>query len=229
MSRCPSTYSSPLLITGFDPAVAGRGKGGPEAHLAGRTAPFRRPAAAGILGRLWSGCLAFLRAPGMGPRNTPLSPHAVRRVRSKSATQPALVVAGQQRPTPKPELKSRFIDDSKQPCIPGQFWVNFTPFVAKVHSHRPRRQLLAVIGGCKHYASMPHVLIRDVPEDVHAALQRRAERRHLSLQQYLAAELRHLAEQRSVSEVLDEVEAQHGGRVGLQAAVADLDDERSRR
>ena len=82
---------------------------------------------------------------------------------------------------------------------------------------------------CKHYASMPHVLVRDVPEDVHAALQRKAERRHQSLQQYLAVELRHLAEQRSVSEVLDEVEAQHGGRVGLQAAVADLDEERSRR
>ena len=76
---------------------------------------------------------------------------------------------------------------------------------------------------------MPNALVRDVPEDVHAALQRKAERRHQSLQQYLAVELRHLAEQRSISEVLDEVEAQHGGRVGLQAAVADLDEERSRR
>ena len=92
-----------------------------------------------------------------------------------------------------------------------------------------RRRLLAVTSICKHYASMPHVLVRDVPEDVHAALQRKAERRHQSLQQYLAVELRHLAEQRSISEVLDEVEAQQGGRVGLQAAVADLDEERSRR
>jgi hypothetical protein len=89
--------------------------------------------------------------------------------------------------------------------------------------------LLAVLSRCKHYASMPNVLVRDVPEDVHAALQRKAERRHQSLQQYLAVELRHLAEQRSISEVLDEVEVQHGGRVGLQAAVADLDEERSRR
>ena len=64
---------------------------------------------------------------------------------------------------------------------------------------------------------------------MHAALQRKAERRHQSLQQYLAAELRHLAEQRSISEVLDEVDVQLGGRVGLQAAVADLDEERSRR
>src|SRR4051795_2845318 len=94
---------------------------------------------------------------------------------------------------------------------------------------RARQRLLAVGSRCKQYASMPHVLVRDVPEDVHAALQRKAERRHQSLQQYLAVELRHLAEQRSISEVLDEVEAQHGGRVGLQAAVADLDEERSRR
>jgi hypothetical protein len=76
---------------------------------------------------------------------------------------------------------------------------------------------------------MPNVLVRDVPEGVHAALQRKAERAHQSLQQYLAVELRRLAEQRSLGEVLDEIEAQHGGRVGLQAAVADLDDERSHR
>lgn len=49
------------------------------------------------------------------------------------------------------------------------------------------------------------------------------------LQQYLAAQLRHLAEHRSISEVLDEVEAQHGGRVGLDTAVDDLDEERSAR
>ena len=82
---------------------------------------------------------------------------------------------------------------------------------------------------CKHNASMPNVLVRDVPDDVHAALQRKAAHRHQSLQQYLAAELLHLAEHRSISEVLDEVEGQHGGRVGLGAAVEDLDEERSQR
>lgn len=75
---------------------------------------------------------------------------------------------------------------------------------------------------------MPNVLVRDVPDDVHAELQRRARLRHQSLQQYLAAELRQLAERRSVSEVLDEVESQQGGQVGFAAAVADLDEERSR-
>lgn len=84
-------------------------------------------------------------------------------------------------------------------------------------------------GQCKHYVSVPHVLVRDVPDDVHAALQRRAEQRHQSLQQYLAAEFRQLAERRSVSELLDEIEGQQGGRVGFTAAVSDLEEERSRR
>lgn len=76
---------------------------------------------------------------------------------------------------------------------------------------------------------MPHVLVRDVPEAIHAALRRKAEHRHQSLQQYLAVELRHLAERSSISDVLDDVEAQRAGRVGLTAAVADLDEERSAR
>jgi plasmid stability protein len=76
---------------------------------------------------------------------------------------------------------------------------------------------------------MPHVLVRDVPDDVHSALQRKAEHHHQSLQQYLALELRHLAERRSISEVLDEVEVQRGGQVGFDAAVADLDEERTQR
>jgi plasmid stability protein len=50
---------------------------------------------------------------------------------------------------------------------------------------------------------MPNLLVRDVPDDVHAALQRRAERRGQSLQQFLTSELRRLAERPSVDEVLD--------------------------
>ena len=76
---------------------------------------------------------------------------------------------------------------------------------------------------------MPNVLVRDVPEDVHTVLQDKAARRHQSLQQYLSAELRHLAEHRSLAEVLDEIETQHGGRVGLATAARDLDAERSAR
>ncbi len=76
---------------------------------------------------------------------------------------------------------------------------------------------------------MPNVLVRDVPDDVHAALQRRAERRGQSLQQFLASELRRLAERPGVDEVLERVERHRGGRVGLQQAADDLAAERERR
>jgi plasmid stability protein len=75
---------------------------------------------------------------------------------------------------------------------------------------------------------MPNVLVRDVPEDVHAALQRRAEQQGQSLQQYLAGELRRLAERPSIDEVLDRIESRSGGRVGLQQAADDLAEERQR-
>lgn len=76
---------------------------------------------------------------------------------------------------------------------------------------------------------MPDVLVRDVPDDVHAATQRQAEHRSQSLEQYLAAGLRSLAERRSISGVLDEVKAQRGGRVGSSAAARDADEARSER
>jgi plasmid stability protein len=76
---------------------------------------------------------------------------------------------------------------------------------------------------------MANLLVRDVPDGVHAALQRRAEQRGQSLQQYLAGELRRLAERPSLEEVLDRIERHRGGRVGLRQAVEDLRDERARR
>lgn len=76
---------------------------------------------------------------------------------------------------------------------------------------------------------MPHVLVRDVPEDVHAALRRKAERHHQSLQQYLSAELRNLATRRQISDVLEDIETRHGGQVGFGQAVDDLADERTGR
>jgi plasmid stability protein len=76
---------------------------------------------------------------------------------------------------------------------------------------------------------MPNVLVRDLPDDVHATLQGRAERRGQSLQQYLAAELKRLAERPSVDEVLDRIEKRRGGRVGLTQAAQDVSEERSQR
>lgn len=74
-----------------------------------------------------------------------------------------------------------------------------------------------------------NVLVRDIPDDVHAALQRRAERRGQSLQQYLAGELRRLAEQPTVEEVLEQIDQRRGGVVGLAQAAEDLHEERVRR
>jgi antitoxin FitA len=76
---------------------------------------------------------------------------------------------------------------------------------------------------------MPNVLVRDVPEEVHAALARRAESRGQSLQQYLAGELRRLAERPGMEEVLDRIGRHRGGRVGLAQAAQDLAEERSGR
>ena len=76
---------------------------------------------------------------------------------------------------------------------------------------------------------MPNVLVRDIPDDIHAALQRRAERRGQSLQQYLVGELRRLAERPAVDEVLDRIGHRSGGRVGLRQAAEDLAGERARR
>jgi hypothetical protein len=76
---------------------------------------------------------------------------------------------------------------------------------------------------------MPNVLVRGVSEEVHAALQRRAEERGQSLQQYLAGELKRLAERPTLSEVLDRIERRRGGRIGLGQAAEDIAEERTRR
>jgi antitoxin FitA len=75
---------------------------------------------------------------------------------------------------------------------------------------------------------MPNVLVRDVPEDVHANLQRRAEEAGQSLQQYLASELTRLASTPTMAQVLAKITRRRGGRVGLDVAVADLDEDRQR-
>jgi len=76
---------------------------------------------------------------------------------------------------------------------------------------------------------MPNVLVRDLPADVHVELQRRAEQRGQSLQQYLASELKRLAEKPTLQDVLARIERRRGGEVGLLQAVDDIAEERSRR
>lgn len=76
---------------------------------------------------------------------------------------------------------------------------------------------------------MPNILVRGVPEEVHAVLQRRAEQRGQSLQQYLAAELKRLADKPTLPDVLERIEQRRGGEIGLLQAVDDITAERSRR
>ena len=73
---------------------------------------------------------------------------------------------------------------------------------------------------------MPNVMVRDLSDDVHAGLQRRAQAAGQSLQQFLVGELTRLATTPTMTEVLERIELRRGGAVGFDAAVRDLDDER---
>lgn len=96
------------------------------------------------------------------------------------------------------------------------------------HKMSEQDRPVAAQRACLHNESMKNVLIRDMPEDVHARLQARARERGQSLQQYLANELRRLAEAPTLDEVLARIETRSGGRVGFAQAVSDLEAERSR-
>ena len=74
---------------------------------------------------------------------------------------------------------------------------------------------------------MTNVLVRDLTEETHRELVRRAEERGQSLQQYLAAELTRLAVSPTLDDVLRRIDARRGGRVGFAQAAADLAAERS--
>lgn len=76
---------------------------------------------------------------------------------------------------------------------------------------------------------MPNVLIRDLPPEIHASLQRRAEAAGQSLQLYLTNELSRVAQSPTLADVMERIAERSGGRVGLETAVDDLHDERTQR
>jgi antitoxin FitA len=76
---------------------------------------------------------------------------------------------------------------------------------------------------------MPHVQVRDVPEEVHDVLVRRAQAAGQSLQQYLASELARLAATPTLDEVLDRIENHVTGHLSGIEAVKALEAERDRR
>ena len=77
--------------------------------------------------------------------------------------------------------------------------------------------------------AMPSVLIRDLPEETHATLRRRAANEGKSLQRYLVAVLERHAERPTIDELMDRIDARSGGHVPYEQAVEDLVEDRERR
>ena len=67
-------------------------------------------------------------------------------------------------------------------------------------------------------AGVPSVQVKDVPDDVHATLRRRAAIAGQSLQEYLLARLVDEARSPTLDEVLARAEHRTGGQVSLAAA-----------
>jgi antitoxin FitA len=76
---------------------------------------------------------------------------------------------------------------------------------------------------------MPSVQIKDVPEQTHAVLRRRAAAAHQSLQEYLRTRLIEEASQPTLDEVLERAGGRSGGGVPVRDAVAALRADRDRR
>ncbi|MGU3435109.1 FitA-like ribbon-helix-helix domain-containing protein [Actinomycetes bacterium M1A6_2h] len=75
---------------------------------------------------------------------------------------------------------------------------------------------------------MPSVQIKDVPDEVHATLRRRAAAAHQSLQEYLRSRLIAEASRPTVDEILDRAGARSGGRASIQSVNAALREDRDR-
>lgn len=67
--------------------------------------------------------------------------------------------------------------------------------------------------------AMPSIQVKDVPEDVHSILRRRAGASGRSLQEYLLARLVDEARTPTLEEVLERIEHRTGGRVSVKDAV----------
>ena len=66
---------------------------------------------------------------------------------------------------------------------------------------------------------VPSIQVKDVPDEVHATLRRRAAVAGMSLQEYLLARLEDEANTPTLAEVLDRAGGRAGGGVSLEAAV----------
>jgi hypothetical protein len=71
----------------------------------------------------------------------------------------------------------------------------------------------------RYRETVPSIQVKDVPDDVHATLRRRAALAGQSLQEYLLARLVEEANSPTLDEVLDRAGGRSGGRAGFKAAV----------
>ena len=91
--------------------------------------------------------------------------------------------------------------------------------------------------GCDHLiefsrmynACMPNVQIRDVPEDVHNELVRRAGLAGQSLQQYLSAQLASMVATPTIDDMIARIERRSKGRLSRADAITAIEDDRARR
>jgi hypothetical protein len=74
------------------------------------------------------------------------------------------------------------------------------------------------IGGTLRH--VPSIQVKDVPDEVHATLRRRAAHAGMSLQEYLRSRLELDARTPTLDEVLDRAGGRAGGHVPLDTAVA---------
>jgi hypothetical protein len=78
-------------------------------------------------------------------------------------------------------------------------------------------------------ASMPNVLIRELPSEAHAVLSRRAKDAGMSLQKYLVRELTRTALTPTMAEFFDDYDMSAFGEVDVEAIVDDIRADRERR
>jgi plasmid stability protein len=76
---------------------------------------------------------------------------------------------------------------------------------------------------------MPSIQIKDVPDETHAVLRRRAAESHQSLQEYLRSRLIEEASRPTLREVLARVDQRRGGRLTFKEAQRVVRSDRDRR
>ena len=76
---------------------------------------------------------------------------------------------------------------------------------------------------------MPKVQVREVLEDVHNELVRRADLAGQSLQQYLSAQLASMVATPPIDDMIDRIEGRSKGRLSRADAVTAIEHERTRR